>query len=383
MTQRDNGILDLFSGPGGFYLGFTMAEFDIVESIDINENAVKTLEYNSKKITENTGLNTNHSVENLDLWKTRISDIKKHFKMKNYEITGIIGGPPCRGFSLANQQTRFIHNPLNKLVLRYVEIIKDIKPRFFVLENVPQILTAGKGKFVGELNADLNNIYHITSIVQNSLNFGVPQDRKRAIIIGIHSDLVDTIDSLKTKISKVRSDPHLTLKDAIYDLPKIDSGATAEKLEYDETRKISKYAKSLRYTTFPKIESDYVYNHITSKNGKDVLKRFKYLKPGQNIKDLPPLLLKNYSSTRSSHSSIYRKLKYDECSVTISNIRKNMFNHPKQNRGISVREAARIQSFPDWYEFKGGISSQQQQVADAIPPLFSKAIASAIKSELF
>lgn len=370
---KNLGILDLFSGPGGLSLGFSQAGYHVLVSLDNDENALSTTNFNQNKINEVTKLGNHYSI-NQDITETSSDDIIKIFKKENKSVFGIIGGPPCRGFSLANQQTRYLDNPLNNLINEYIRLIREIKPRFFVVENVPQLFTVDNGRLLNEIILELSEIgYTCSQQIINSSNFGIPQIRRRAIIIG-------SLDGNKIKIPiNNGSNKTITVHDAISDFPHIKNGHQETEMKYKHNQKLTTYMELMRNSKEFGFVAKSINNHIVSKNGDLVIKRFKALKQGENWSNLPQNLLENYKDAERCHSSIYKRFRWDEPSPTISNIRKNMFIHPDQDRGISVREAARLQSFPDWYEFKGKIGSLQQQVGDAVPPLMAKEIALTIK----
>ena len=171
--------------------------------------------------------------------------------------------------------------------------------------------------------------------------------------------------------SSVPGDPTfsctVTVRDAIGDLPVLRNGASTDEMLYRCTA-ISPYAQRLRGRLRR------CHNHLVSLNAVTIVRRFKCVPPGGNWEAIPAHYMKNYADRTRCHTGIYRRLIYDEPSVVIGNFRKNMLIHPTQNRGLSVREAARLQSFPDSFVFSGSIGFQQQQVGNAVPPLLAKAI---------
>jgi DNA (cytosine-5)-methyltransferase 1 len=159
----------------------------------------------------------------------------------------------------------------------------------------------------------------------------------------------------------------ITVHQAIADLPQLNNGASIDYLHYPCKAKTD-YARTMRNGSIG------CTGHLVSKNASWVTKRYKFIPQGGNWQCIPVKFMKNYSDRMRCHTGIYRRLMEDRPSVVLGNYRKNMLIHPVENRGLSVREAARLQSFPDWYEFKGSIGFQQQQVANAVPPLLAKAI---------
>jgi len=382
--MQKNGVLDIFCGPGGLSLGFALAGFDIVHSIDIDEEALSTIKLNHAKIHEAKGEHNYHSAEVTDIRSVKTEDISKIFEEKQYRVQGIIGGPPCRGFSSANTKTRNPENPYNSLYKDYIRLVEDLQPDFFMFENVVGLLSMGNGEIIKDIEKKLHKDlgYVMDNKILDASDYGVPQTRKRVIIIGVNPDKLKPEYGGKIRFPEKSVDKIVTVQDALFDLPAVEPGCLQDVYEYPETEHLSGYAEQMRETQLLSIASSRVLNHNTTKSSDIVLERYKHIKQGENWENIPDRLLKNYKDKSRCHSGIYRRLKEAEPSPTINNVRKSMFIHPRQNRGLSVREAARLQSFPDWYEFKGIRDSQYQQVADAVPPLMAKAIAEQIRRML-
>jgi DNA (cytosine-5)-methyltransferase 1 len=193
-------------------------------------------------------------------------------------------------------------------------------------------------------------------------DYGVPQRRYRLFFIGRRKGCIPEPPSPSVKNA-------ITVRDAIADLPELMVGANIDTLGYRQTRP-STYAQEMRQG------AKSCTGHLVTTNNELVQKRYRHIPPGGNWQDIPSRLMKNYTivDDRSRHTGIYRRLVWGEPSVVIANYRKNMLVHPEQHRGLSVREACRLQSFPDNYQFSGSIGFQQQQVSNAVPPLLSKAV---------
>jgi len=382
--MQRNGVLDIFCGPGGLSLGFALAGFDIVHSIDVDTDALSTIKLNHAKIHGAKGEDNYHCAEKKDIRTVEAEKILQTFEGKNFRVQGIIGGPPCRGFSSANTRTRNPENPYNSLYKDYIRLVEDLRPDFFMFENVVGLLSMGKGEIIEDIKKKLDEeLGYVTDVaVLDASDYGVPQTRKRVIIIGIKPDKLRSEYDGKIRFPERTIDKAVTVQEALLDLPAAESGCLQDVYEYPKTEYLSDYARQMRETPLLSIASSRVLNHNTTKNTDIVLERYKHIKQGENWESIPDYLLKGYKDKNRCHSGIYRRLKEDEPSPTISNVRKSMFIHPRQNRGLSVREAARLQSFPDWYEFNGIRDSQYQQVADAVPPLMAKAIAEQIKRML-
>jgi len=222
------------------------------------------------------------------------------------------------------------------------------------------------------INAVLGNDYKQTGATINARWFGVPQERLRYIRIGIRSDIAKDNEILLPQ--EPADIPFITVGDAILDLQNCDVSYSREEqgVHYSDTNlPISEYALSLRHNGL-------VYNHIATKTTPEALVRFKSLKEGENFHKLPKELIGSYEKPERTQNTIYLRLDSKKNSGTVVNVRKSMWIHPKLDRAITVREAARLQSFPDSFIFEGTKDSQYQQVGNAVPPLMAKAIAEAM-----
>jgi DNA (cytosine-5)-methyltransferase 1 len=239
-----------------------------------------------------------------------------------------------------------------------------LKPDYIILENVKGLQETLQGHFARLIESEFEAIsYHWTVWSLNALEFGVPQKRIRVFFVGRRNG------TAPTPPLGIGQEP-ITLRDAISDLPRLEIGATVDVRSYSRTRP-SAYALSLRDNLTR------CTGHLVTCNNELVVKRYKHIPPGGNWCDIPKRLMRNYTNLtndRSRHTGIYRRLEWDKPSIVIANFRKNMLVHPVQDRGLSVREAARIQSFPDSYDFIGSIGLQQQQVSNAVPPLLARAV---------
>lgn len=306
-------VVSLFSGAGGMDLGFVKQGFNIIWANDFNEDACNTY---SKNIGE-------HIV---------CGDITKIESSQIPDCDIVIGGSPCQGFSNANRLTNFLDNPKNFLAREFIRIVKDKKPKVFVLENVPQFATAGKGQFVNEFRDALSD-YAIEVKTLVSTDYGVAQKRRRCIMIG---SLVGLIKHPKHTCSTYK-----TVGEALRNLG-----------------------------------SEIPNQNDIANSSEIVIERMKKVKQGENWKVIPEF------EGKDKHSTLYKRLKLDEPSVTIANAAKILLTHPTEDRVLSIRECARIQSFPDDFVFYGGLRSKYQQIANAVPPLLGEAIARQIKEHM-
>lgn len=513
--------IDLFAGAGGLSYGFEeTGAFKMIAAAELNKNASNTYKLNHSDCVK------------------MISDVRGYdFKKLAEEVGGIdvvIGGPPCQGFSNANRQKNRIISMNNALVKEYFRVIREVRPRAFVMENVSMIMSETHRFYDSEIDHDeiarlkiptrrdciiiapknyesinslealtsadswkyqipeklfhllnvlskdckrpdryerfinknasalrreiaaynvsvekkgfveypilykvltsidtsshfwyeqqlrefisfqksfhlkkelddnkilydleqniittevdayvdsysvksyvekiLDDTYQSTFGILNSLYFGVPQERRRFIMIGIRSDLLKT--DMKLEMPKGTTTDHfVTVWEAISDLmdyPTVQNLADANCIPYKNNDQLTPYEAMMRK------DSKGVNNHIVTSTTQIAHDRFETLKEGQNFHQLSKDLITNYTDPSRTQNSIYLRLTKNEPSSTVTNVRKAMWIHPKLNRAISVREAARLQSFPDRFIFTGTKDSQYQQVGNAVPPLLAKGIA--------
>lgn len=369
-------VVDLFSGPGGLSRGFEDARnhnfrFKTIVANDVNEYAGETYLQNHKGTEFILG-----SIADEETKKKILNSVKKINKKSSVDL--VIGGPPCKGFSLANKMTRDMSNPMNHLMYHFLEMVKRLDPAAFVMENVPGILAMENGAVVRSLIEKFKKLGYQNAdyMLLNAADYGAPQIRKRAFIVGSKSNIPieppmqthGSRDDLKNNPALL---PHMKLIDAIDDLPTIRVGSITSNTD-DYLSKPNLFQEEMRK------KSSKVKDHIVTKNSPIVIERIKAVPPGGNWENIPRKLMQvdgKYNGIEKAHSMIYKRLLKNEPSITITNFRKGMIIHPTQNRLFSVREAARIQTFPDDYEFKGGLSDRQQQVADAVPVMLGKKVA--------
>ena len=339
--------IDLFSGAGGMSIGAVSAGINVKVAVEIDKNAAVTYKAN----------HPNTKVFNEDVKNVNINDF---CKINKNDTKVLFGGPPCSGFSTSNQKTRNKENLDNWLFKEYLRIAKQQKPDWVIVENVKGLIETESGYFFDSINKSLRKLGYTTNhAILNSVNFGIPQIRNRVFIVGSLHGTYFKFPSPKKLI--------LTVKDAISDLPSLLSGANFHELDY-KTNSKTKYQNKL------KGKSKKATNNLVTANNELVLERYKHIPQGGNWEDIPFKMMKNYKDFSRCHTRIYYRLKENEPSVVIGNYRKNMLIHPIENRGLSVREAARLQSFPDTFHFFGSIGFQQQQVGNSVPPLLAKAL---------
>jgi DNA (cytosine-5)-methyltransferase 1 len=344
--------VDLFSGAGGMSIGATWCGIDVRYAVESDYSAAETFMFNHKKT----------KLFNSDIRQIKGSDFSLLDRTKQIVL---FGGPPCQGFSTSNQKNRDFKNENNWLYREYLRLVNEIKPDWVVFENVKGLLETKNGYFLDAVLKGFKDIGYTTNhFILNSADFGVPQKRNRLFIVASLHGV-----ELSMPVPTVRK--HITVVQAIKDLPELDNGDSLDEKEYSDIPR-NGYAKSLRR----KLRS--CFNNLVTTNAPHIVERYSHIPQGGNWEDIPRYLMKNYSDVSRCHTGIYRRLKEDEPSVVIGNFRKNMLVHPWKHRGLSVREAARLQSFPDSFRFYGSIGFQQQQVGNAVPPLLAKAIFSQI-----
>ncbi|MCH4551977.1 DNA (cytosine-5-)-methyltransferase [Aestuariibaculum lutulentum] len=369
-------VLDLFAGAGGLSNGFEKAGFDIVAAVEYDKRIEKTYLYNhpnTKLIVDDI-----RNVSGSEKDKRSEISIENIFKQKSAECDVIIGGPPCQGFSMAGNRIRkdfkFFNDKRNYLFLEYYRMVKDLNPKFFVIENVPGILNYNNGSVKREIIEKFEALgYNVTSKVLSANEFGVPQLRKRAFFIGNRLGL-----NSEELFPEPQKNPKkfISAWEAIGDLPELEPGEGNEKISTKNYKeRFSNYQINMRSS------NGYIFNHVSSKPTPKTIEILKLIKEGQGIKDLP----REYH-TKSIHSGAYGRIDRTKPSYTITT-RINTpsvgrITHPLKNRTITPREAARIQSFDDSYRFFGNITSLGIQIGNAVPPLLAKAIAEKLKKYL-
>lgn len=328
--DKKYNIVDLFSGAGGFSLGFKKSGyFNILLSIDNNKNLSETYEKNFKNVTHLTR----------DILSFDKKEIKELLAGKNVDV--IIGGPPCQGFSLAGNIGRLEKNDdRNKLFLGYLNFVEIIQPKIFIMENVAKLVTHNKGQTLKTIKILFEEIgYNIEYKILNSKDYGIPQERRRVFIIGKRNNKSFEFPKKEKEMK--------TVKETIKDLPKLESG-----------------------------ENSNIPNHNAMKHSKQMLEKMKYIKDGGNREDIPENLRPKSGDIRK-----YIRYKSDAPSVCVTGDMRKIF-HYGQNRALTPRELARLQTFPDDFIFYGTSINIQQQIGNAVPPLLAEKISLKVKEYL-
>lgn len=336
---------DLFAGVGGMSEGFKMAGFDIAFAVEFDKDIAQAYAKNHK--------GTDVYAE--DICQIDVETLHK----KHPHIDVIIGGPPCQGFSQKGKRLS-LDDPRNFLFQQYVRFVKEFSPKYFVLENVPNIITTSDGYFKNQIVEAFEKLgYQVKYGVLTATDFGVPQDRRRAVFIGQLGE--NTVNLPKS------NGRHTTVKEAIYDLPFIASGEGEETAKYDK-QPTTEYQKEMRKNC------KVLYNHVATAHSKLALERLALIPKGAGKEVLPP-----EHRTKSIYSGTWCRLLEDGIAATITTRfdtpSSGRFTHPILDRCLTTREAARIQSFPDDFVFYGTKTIQMKEVGNAVPPLLAKAIA--------
>lgn len=346
-------VIDLFSGCGGLSLGFLKDGYKILKAVEFDKSIANTYQLNHPDIDVIVD-----DIKNIDNSKT--------FSLDSADV--IIGGPPCQGFSMAGARIRhgFIDDPRNFLFKHYFNVVKCVKPKAFVFENVKGILTMKNGQIFKQileifsdenlLNGDSYNLYY--RVVKVS-DYGIPQTRERVIIIGIKNKIVDiesiwenTKENLKKEIPSFFD--KVTIRDAIGNLP-------------DETEDgiIKNPVPKSDYEKFLSCNKEFITNHNATKHSPLAISRMSHVKNGENYTVLN-------ENIKSVHSGSYGRLSWNSQAQTITTRfdtpSGGRFTHPDKNRTLTPREAARIQSFPDEFVFYGNRTSICKQIGNAVPP---------------
>ncbi|RZJ91921.1 MAG: DNA cytosine methyltransferase [Chryseobacterium sp.] len=353
MTNNKLTAIDLFSGCGGFSYGFQQAGFDVLLGVDNTDIALKTFAYN----------HNNSKTLNLDLHEDSAIDAIAD-AVKDRKVDVIIGGPPCQGFSLTG--TRNENDSRNTLFNSVFKLAAKLKPKAIIIENVPGFLVMYGGKAKSEVIRLCEEMgYTCNPKLLFAPDYGVPQIRKRVFFVALKKDL-GTFE-----FPQPIYDPstYIGCEAAIGDLPDLETGLGNEKMSYDK-KPISDYQKTMRNG------NKVITNHIGTTHTDHVISVISLVPEGGNHKDLPP----GVGDSRKFNEA-WTRYHSQKPSKTIDTGHRNHF-HYKWNRVPTVRENARLQSFPDSFIFLGNKTQQNRQVGNAVPPLLGKVLAEQLKKYL-
>ena len=341
-------VLDLFSGVGGLSLGFEMAGFDIAGAVEYDEKIARSMEKNHKKTKVFIG----------DIRNIKPENVKKI--IGNIDV--IVGGPPCQGFSLKGKR-KGLSDPRNFLFKEFINYVRYFKPKYFLIENVPTILTDQNSFFKEQIIKEFEMLgYQVNTGTLLASDFGVPQNRRRAVFMGAKN--------LKMSLPEGKNIKKITVWDAISDLAYLNSGEGDFESDYKNDAN-TEYQKIMRKN------SKKLYNHIATNHSAIALERLRLIPPEKGKEYIVDKY--NITSTFGQTWGRLEKNKQSPTIVTRFDTPSNGKNsHPFLHRAITPREAARLQSFPDDFIFYGNKTSVIVQIGNAVPPLLGKAIAEQI-----
>jgi len=332
--------IDSFSGAGGLSLGLSNAGFDILFSFDLDDLSIKTQKLNTKYF--------NHEAVCLDITKLNSKHLMKKLGIRRGELTLFAGGPPCQGFSI--QRIGEDDDDRNNLIFEYMKKVVDFLPKCFLMENVPGI-TGKRGKKILEdaISFAEEHGYFIHRNILDAQDYGVPQRRRRLIIVG------ERLEKGNPKFEfPMPSKRKITVRDTIFNLPKPPTDGTDHKK---------------------------IPLHRSDKLSKINIQRIKFLKQGQGREFLPEQLLADCHKVNSNiigHRNVYGRMHWDEVAPTITarfdSFTRGLFGHPEQNRSISLREGAMLQTFPMAFNFCGNKVDIARQIGNAVPPILAQII---------
>ena len=390
-------VLDTFAGAGGFSLGFALAGFDVIGGIEIDKWAAETFQVNHKRSRVLVG----------DIQNYTDDQLRDEFNGCRPDI--ILGGPPCQGFSICNKNAGDPTNPRNSLFTEFLRFARIFQPTLLIMENVPNITKAKtySGEFViSIITHELQELgYSVSHRILSATDYGVPQMRKRLFVIA-SKEKIDNPFPLPTHT--IEPEPGLsfggflsqapTLWQAISDLPSIEANQGNEEMDYDKPAENS-------YQAMLRDGSEKVFNHVAMRHSKRMVERFASMSWGDSISDVAAHLKPMKRNGKGALSEkVYdqnnRRMHPDKPCHTIAASFYANFVHPFKHRNFTPREGARIQSFPDWFVFKGKPTvvshkllhregrtdekhlCQYNQIGNAVPPLMARAIALNIKNQI-
>ncbi|MDV6344777.1 DNA cytosine methyltransferase [Nitrosomonas sp. Is37] len=366
--------IDLFCGCGGITVGLQKAGFDVIAGIDIEKKYLVSFKHNFP------------SAKALNIDITGISPVEfmQAVDISRGELDLLVGGPPCQGFSKnVPRRNRYLEDPKNLLVKSFLNYCEAIQPKMILMENVAEMKNGFEETYSQEIITRLQEKgYTVTAVVLNSADYGVPQRRRRAFFmasrlgISFASPMPTHIAQEKNKqMDGLFNEPsHITVWEAIGDLPSVEHGEGLE---------LTSYAcpPQNAYQELMRSSKTEVRNHIARKLADKQYARLSSIGPGQGHKDLPVHL-----QTRGGYSGAYGRLTKDMIAPTITrwvfHPGSGRWGHPVDIRTLTIREIARIQSFPDDFEFIGSYTDQAGQLGNAVPPLLAQAIVQSMKNQM-
>jgi len=362
---RAGTVVDLFCGAGGLSEGFRQAGFRVLAGSDFDDTAGRTFSATHPEATFIGGRIQDLTVDHL----LSVTGLKPG------ELDVLVGGPPCQGYSVYNHG-RGIDDPRAGLFREYLRIVKGLKPRWLVMENVAGLTSIADGGIIREIQAGMKELgYHVEYKILKAEEYGVPQERRRIFFIANRIGAPIQFPQ-PTHGRDLYHKPLVTIWDAISDLPVVENGSKDGLLKY-ASAPTNAYQLELRGNR------KHINNHSAPKLGEINLQRMQHIPSGGSWRDIPFDLLPEgmKKAKRSDHTKRYGRPRKSDLACTIltkCDVHWGAYIHPEQDRAITVREAARLQSFPDSFEFQGSRTEQYIQVGNAVPPLLGRAVAEAL-----
>ena len=355
--------IDLFCGCGGISSGLRSAGFEIIAGIDVDRKYIATFRHNFRESISIDG----------DLLSITPEDFMNKIGIKRGELDILAGGPPCQGFSKnVPRKYRFLEDPKNLLINRFLDYCEAVSPNIVLMENVAEMKNGFSQLYTEEIVDRLQNEgYSISHAVLNAADYGVPQRRRRAFFIGIKSNITPRFpqpthsnDPANGSLFDLRD--HVSVWEAIGDLPPVKHGEGAAVSDYDKSP-FSEYQKAMRGY------QNRLHNHVARRLQPMQYQRLAALKPGQGLQDLPEHLKVN-----GGYSGAYGRLTKDMIAPTITrwvfHPGSGRWGHPEEIRTLTIREVARIQGFSDAFTFVGSYNDQAGQLGNAVPSLLAQRI---------
>jgi DNA (cytosine-5)-methyltransferase 1 len=367
--------IDLFCGCGGISVGMQKAGYEILAGIDIEKKYLASFMHNF----------SNAKCLNMDIACVLPEEFMDIANIAPCELDLLVGGPPCQGFSKnVPRKYRYLEDPKNLLIKSFIEYCKKLQPKMVLIENVAEMKNGFEEVYSQEIVKRLQEAgYTVTTAVLNSADYGVPQRRRRAFFMANRYDIKflppmpthTPIEKSGGKTIDLFSQPaHISVWDAIGDLPNVEHGSGLELTPY-LTQPQTEYQKLMRG------RKQKVRNHVARKLAVKQYERLASIDPGQGHKDLPEHL-----KTKGGYSGAYGRLTKDMVAPTITrwvfHPGSGRWGHPEDIRTLTIREVARIQSFPDDFEFVGSYNDQAGQLGNAVPPLLAQVIVESMKNQL-
>ncbi len=375
ITSKPTAI-DLFCGCGGISVGMERSGFRVLAGIDVEKKYIASFHHNFPHA---------HAVTT-DIAAVHVEDFMRNVEINAGDLDLLVGGPPCQGFSKnVPRRNRYMEDPKNLLVKSFLDYCEVLQPKMVLMENVAEMKNGFDEAYSKEIISRLHDEgYTVTSVILNAADYGVPQRRRRAFFMANRFGVTFSMPSqthIKCGLSQDNTvhnfdgrKNHVTVWDAIGDLPSVECGK-GEDISYYATQPQNEFQRQMRGNRI------YTRNHTARKLTAIQYERLASIEPGQGHKDLPKHL-----QTKSKYSGAYGRLTKNMVAPTITrwvfHPGSGRWGHPNDIRTLTIREAARIQSFPDDYEFVGSYIDQAGQLGNAVPPLLAQAIVTHMRNQL-